>query len=417
VGNEQALMEFGHVRSVLRTRRQQDVNAVVHAVFEQVRSQPQIERLFAKYIYATTHHYHPKLQAFAWRKDAESLLAGISHEPRASIGFEGQSPGTKLWLYLNCAEEIVTERVDGKQRKVPKASDSSVVNLGADVRFFIDPSFVEAYLAVLSALFVIMQGEYGYAEHVSLKHGNDYDRLHRNPYEPSFITWANCFGPDLVAQFGRERLRNTPAFAVRELPGGSFMVLTSNSPLRQPMAEAQDRIAQVAAHLNVRSPSARADYANVVAFTAQQAAVEEQIKREVEQRFRELREQTLVQMQRYADGCAMGAQRFWGASLDFTPQSLVRVDLLIASGYGSKESQDTIDTAVQAFGAYVGEVVRRSLGGTWLTEENNGEPILVGVGPARKRVEPFCIVREYLQLDRQNSSDLAAWFGKLQAEH
>ena len=86
-------------------------------------------------------------------------------------------------------------------------------------------------------------------------------------------------------------------------------------------------------------------------------------------------------MKAYAnDAVAVAGRR--GVVLDFTEESLARVDELLGreSFIGktprtpeSDEDEKTLWSCSKAFGAYVGEVVIRTMGGTWI-----GEPIAQG---------------------------------------
>jgi hypothetical protein len=54
-----------------------------------------------------------------------------------------------------------------------------------------------------------------------------------------------------------------------------------------------------------------------------------------------------------------------GMSPDYTPESLAKVDVLLAN-YGHSEGNDDAHRGlVQLVGAYFGEVLRRNLGGNW----------------------------------------------------
>lgn len=66
-----------------------------------------------------------------------------------------------------------------------------------------------------------------------------------------------------------------------------------------------------------------------------------------------------------------------GMDLDFTEESLVKVDQLLAGVKADLANQkpqvrdDYSWTIAQLFGAYLGEVVIQSLGGEWRSEEHN----------------------------------------------
>lgn len=402
-----------NISGILRTRRRQDVEATTRAVLERVGNDPAFAPLVNSYIYSTLHHYRPKFDPFDWQTTPQALLADLVSEPRASLSLKGPDPGGHLALHFNCENEIVKEKVDGKRRNVPKASDRSAASIYASARYFVDPAFVQAYLDLASDLFEIIEGEYGYAKHLSIRHGNDFDRIHRDLLDPDFVTWANFFGPELVARLGHERLLSAPAYQVRELPGGSVVLTVAASPLEQLEPEVQECIARVKAHLGILSPSERAAPEELVAFEARSAASEAEMKRRVEEAFRQAREKTAAEMQRQAEGCVEGVRQFWGERLDFSPQSLAVVERLIQTGFGSEPDEETIATAVQAFGAYAGEVARRTFGGVWHDEEMKGQPILLNVGNHSIRVEPFRVVSKRFGHRHGRENDLFAWYRKI----
>ncbi len=401
------------ISSILRTRRRQDAEATTQAVLERVGKDPAFAPLVNSYIYSTLHHYRPKFGPFDWQTTPQALLTDLANEPRASLSLKGPDPGGHLALDLNCEDEIVKEKVDGKRRNVPKASDRSTAGIYASARHFVDPAFVQAYLDLAGDLFEIIEGEYGYSKHLSVRYGTNFDRIHQNFFEPWFITWANLFGPGLVARLGRERLLSAPAYQVRELPGGSIVLTVAASPLEQLEPDVQERIARVKTHLGILSPSERAAPEELAAFEARRAAAEAEMKRRIEEAFRQAREQTAAEMQRQAEGCVEGARQFWGERLDFSPKSLAVVDRLIRTGFRAQEDRETIHTAIQAFGAYVGEVVRRVLGGVWQDEEMKGQPVLLNVGKGSLRVEPVRAVSKRFEHRHEGEYELLTWYKKI----
>lgn len=402
------------IHGVIRTHRLQLVEDTARTALERIAADSVIAPLFKRYWHGTQHHYPRKRLPLDWQTMSATVLADLINEPRAIILLEKSYPNSiTLELLLNCKEEIVKERVDGKVRSVPKASDTSTVALHADGHFFTAPNFSKAYLSLLSNLCEIIGGEYGWAEHGGIEHANEFDRVRSSFFEPSRITWANFLGPELVERLGRNRVLTTPAYHIRELSGGGVVLTVCASPLKQLQPEVQARIAQVKAHLGIRNPSELAAPEEVAAFEARMAARQAEMKQSVEDAFRQAREQTTVQMQRQAEGCVKGVQQFWRVRLDYSPQSLAVVDRLIATRIDPNEDAETIATAVQAFGAYVGEVVRRSLGGVWHDEEMKGRPILLQVGTQKQRLAPFFIVQDCFQHREQKSGTLEAWYQSL----
>ncbi len=387
----------GRVHGVLRTQRRQHVGTTIPVVLRRLADDVIFTGLLDQYVYATPHHYRPKSEHLDWALDAAALLPDIVGEDRCSLTVKGSASRVSLHLQVNCEDEIVQEKVDGKRRKVPKASQSSLAAVAVSADRFIVAEFAEAYLSLLGDLFDLIAGHYGWAEHGTVKHGNDYDRIHANLFEPEHITWANFFGPALVERIGSQRFLSAPAYSLRELPGGGIVLTTAANPLQQLEPEVQERIAHVKAHLGITSPSERATPQELADFQARSAASDAAMRKRVEEAFQQARAQTAAEMQRQAEGCVQGTAQFWGERLDFRPESLETLDRVIASGFGPNEEPETIETAVQAFGAYVGEVVRRHLGGVWHDEEMKGQPVLLQVGPRKERVEPFKLARRRFQ--------------------
>lgn len=400
-----------YIHSVLRTYQPQSVPETTRAVLDRVGHDPAFAPLISSCAFLGLYHsYKPKRGAFDWRKTVNVLLEGLKNEPRVALFLGGGYLSAKLNFFLNCEEEIIREKIGGKRRNAPRPSDISSASVDVGAQHFTDPAFIQSYLALLSDLFEIIGGEYGYAEHLSISHGTDFDRVRSDFFNPWFITWANFFGPGLVSRLGRDRLLSAPAYAVHELPGGSILLTVAASPLEQLQPEVQDRIARVKAHLGIRSPSEQASPEELAAFEARAQARQAEMKQRIEAAFRRAREETAAEMHRQAEGCVQGVHRFWGETLDFSPESLQVVDRLIATGFNAQEDNETIQTAVQAFGAYVGEVVRRHLGGVWHDEEMKGQPVLLQVGRGQQRLKPFEAVRRRFEERQGRGFTLAQWF-------
>jgi hypothetical protein len=282
-------------------------------------------------------------------------------------------------------------------------------------RAFADVGISGHYLNLLGDLFVIIGARYGFAGHNALDRGNDFDRIMRNPAEPTFLAWANLFGPDLVADFGLERALSAPAHKVRELSNGGVLLTMAANPMEELDPEVQARIAAAKAHLGILSPSERASPDEVRAFAERSAQRQVEMKGRVEQAFREAQEKLAAEMQRQAEGCVAGARQFMGVEMDYGPASLGSVSRLLATHFGPAEEEETKAGAVQAFGAYAGEVVRRSLGGVWHDEEMRGQPVLLKVGPAQQRADPFAAVRGCVVHGGAQGFRLEEWYAALKA--
>lgn len=405
-----SVRDFVDVLGTIRTREQQDVPGVTRAILERIALEDTFVSKLQHFVYMTRRQSLSEFAAVDWSDAPSQIAADLSGESRALLHLRGTTPGMKLWISLHCTRKAVSEIVDGSRREVPEPSQDSVVSLSAAAKFFADPTFAEAYVRLLADVFGIVHGAYGYAQHTGVKHGNDFDRVNRDLYQPSFLKWLNFFGPDLVAQFGRVRLLSAPAFDTLEMPSGGVQLRISRSPLEQLAPEVRERMTRVQAHLGIQRPSERLGPDAMTAFGAVQSARDAEMRRRVGRIVRDSPQKAAVEMQRQAEGCAMGARRFWGVSLDFGPDSLALADGLITTGFSADESQSTIETAIQAFGAYLGEVTRRTLGGVWRDAEMSGQPMLQEIGPAKLSADPFQAVRQRFENRHTGGPDLPAWY-------
>jgi hypothetical protein len=74
----------------------------------------------------------------------------------------------------------------------------------------------------------------------------------------------------------------------------------------------------------------------------------------------------------FAEKAVESARKFAGIELDFTPESLKRVDQLLDGWHGQGQTCQSMPTTVYLFGSYLGEVIIRNHGGRWrVTAEVN----------------------------------------------
>lgn len=92
----------------------------------------------------------------------------------------------------------------------------------------------------------------------------------------------------------------------------------------------------------------------------------------------------------------------FGVTLDFTPVFLESLDrLLTLLGHYSTWPPDRVDETVIAFGSYVGETIRRTLGATWLRQ---GESyVLSDVAGSAAVIRPFEKIKRRIQLGAEES--------------
>jgi hypothetical protein len=388
------------------TRQPLVVDLALSKLLADVAQETPLTTYLDSYTYTALHLRQQQRMAFEWQSTPLELTEKFQNEARLSLLLinRKRKPDVYLHLCLNSEDEIVTERVEGRKRKVPKASDSSRVSMTADTYLFQDMTFTRAYINTASHAFIHTQGYYGRYSHARVQYDNDMDRVYGDRFMPRYITWCNLFGPALVEQLGRQRILNAPAHEVVELAGGGIMVLACANPLDELQPEVQERIAAIKQHLGILSPSERATPEERAAFEARTAQGQAKMKERIATAFREANEQTASEMVRLAEGCVRGVRHIWDLELDFSPASLQLVDEIIQHGFAAEEDEDTIEQAVVALGSYVGEVIRRWQGGKWRDVHFNGVPTLTAIGSQRRELNPFHLIRQRLKNRQQPAS-------------
>jgi hypothetical protein len=394
------------ILGALRSQQRLSPATVTAAILSTAANNSAFAKFLDSYRYTATRTRQQSLVSLDWQTTISTLVKTFQDEPRISLSIVNRKrkPDTVLRLFLNAEDELVSERIQGRKRKVPKASDSSSCNLRADAYLFQQESFTQAYIELVGASFDHLQGHYGWCRHISVRYDNDMDRVYGDRFMPRYITWCNLFGPALVEQLGRQRILNAPAHEVVELAGGGIMVLACANPLDELQPEVQERIAAIKQHLGILSPSERATPEERAAFEARTAQGQAKMKERIATAFREANEQTASEMVRLAEGCVRGVRHIWDLELDFSPASLQLVDEIIQHGFAAEEDEDTIEQAVVALGSYVGEVIRRWQGGKWRDVHFNGVPTLTAIGSQRRELNPFHLIRQRLKNRQQPAS-------------
>jgi hypothetical protein len=85
------------------------------------------------------------------------------------------------------------------------------------------------------------------------------------------------------------------------------------------------------------------------------------------------------QMQQLADNSIVATKEKFGVSLDFTENSLKQFEILLQQAHERYKqvssigisSNIPIESTVQAWGSYLGEVIRRSFKGDWIVDQKN----------------------------------------------
>ncbi|NOK06093.1 MULTISPECIES: hypothetical protein [Myxococcus] len=247
------------------------------------------------------------------------------------------------------------------------------------------------------------------------------------------LFWLNVFGPKLVENVGRERMLSTPVHLVEELPNGSVLLVLWPTPAE--FASDEARVAQARAHVHLRPDL---DFDTVLRTLRERSAalvpVESRFHPDVapflsrltdefaiSERQRKIAEFNAFQppvpdewlpvalpsdvanpervLESYGDlseSLVAALHTKVPSIMDETAESLTDLDLFFwREDFPERYERHLIDGhTAPALGAYLGDVLVRRLGGTWVLRQKMEES-QVRVG---KRVWlPFLRARRYMQ--------------------
>lgn len=116
-----------------------------------------------------------------------------------------------------------------------------------------------------------------------------------------------------------------------------------------------------------------------------------------------------------ANSAVEHARKYWSTELDFSPRSIEDVELILARMHDSiprkiyeklykrGPTPDQMATISLAYGAYLGEIIRREFGGTWRNDDVNGEPAIALVfSPQTKLFPPAKVWKRLNRGDEDN---------------
>jgi hypothetical protein len=89
----------------------------------------------------------------------------------------------------------------------------------------------------------------------------------------------------------------------------------------------------------------------------------------------------------YAEEHVRVVRQLTGLQLDYSPASLAACDRLVDEGWGGQLPRQ-LEAAVNLFGAYLGEVIVRTLGGRWEVDDRFGVCV-VGLRGTEARAMPL----------------------------
>ena len=117
-----------------------------------------------------------------------------------------------------------------------------------------------------------------------------------------------------------------------------------------------------------------------------------------------------AELQRLAQSHVDLAATRFGLALDYSEESLSQTDAAISQHLADGNA---LDDTLLTHGAYVGETLRRRLGGVWVQDER-GVALLEGIGAAGLSASPFSWVQA--RFANGMADALAARFGSLQQQ-
>ncbi|AFE07598.1 hypothetical protein COCOR_07555 [Corallococcus coralloides DSM 2259] len=246
------------------------------------------------------------------------------------------------------------------------------------------------------------------------------------------VCWLNVFGPKLVETVGRERVLSTPAHRVEELPNGSVLLVLR--PTAADFASDEARVAQARAHVHLRpdldfdtvlrtlrersaalapvEPHFHPDLAPLLSRLPDEFALSERQRKIAEfNAFRppepeewlpapldsnvEAPTQFTSGYGDLSEGLVAALHSQVPSLFDATPASLTELDFYFwRENFPERYKRDLIDEhTAPALGAYLGGVLVKHLGGTWVPRQKLEES-QVRVG---QRVWlPFLRARRYM---------------------
>ena len=271
--------------------------------------------------------------------------------------------------------------------------------------------------------------------------GRDERTSRRDGFDKIYeVCWLNVFGLKLVETVGRERMLSTPAHRVEELPNGSILLVTW--PTAANFSSDEARVAQARAHVHLRpdldfdtvlrtlrersaalapvEPNFHPELAPLLSRVLDRAPIHERQRKIAElNAFRPPVPEEWLPVGLPADVENLERVRSYYGDLaeslvaalhtkvpsifDATPESLTDLDFYFwRENFPERYERDLIDQhTAPALGAFIGGMLVRRLGGTWVPRQMMEES-QVRVG---KRVWlPFLRARRYMQ-SRQSLLD------------
>jgi len=238
------------------------------------------------------------------------------------------------------------------------------------------------------------------------------------------IDWINVFGPPYVEKFGKEFLLGAPAHREEAVEGHLIVYQPTKGffpwEAAEPSPAAVERY--FTSHPDIPWVEYRPWLKQALASGDESPGIRSLARAKDERKGRGLfsrlagegkakvrgktaRWMTVEGLRGVAESTARDARLTLGLELDFSPGSLRVLDEAIDRFFRSKEP--LVATTVLSFGAYVGEVVIRSLGGRWQPAAAWDDCAVVDIGPI---AEMFPMRRVAKRFEEGEEASLAFWY-------
>ncbi|WP_408891530.1 hypothetical protein ACJ2CR_18905 [Myxococcus faecalis] len=362
-------------------------------------------------------------RAIEERRDEYGSIIGLFHAPL---------PAVSLVLNLALAREQSSVRASLDVQPLPFFEEKSSRSLVAVAR-----AWASQYACAHGAAHSSADEQLA----DSPNFGRDDREARRDGFDKVYeLFWLNVFGPKLVESVGRERMLSTPAHLVEELPNGSVLLVLWPTPAE--FASDEARLAQARAHVHLRpdldfdtvlrtlrersaalvpvEPRFHPDVAPFLSRLPDEFAISERQRKIAElNAFRppeseewlpaalptdvENPERVLESYGDLSEGLVAALHTKVPSIMDETAESLTDLDFYFwRDNFPERYERGLIDShTAPALGAYLGDVLVRRLGGTWVLRAKMEES-QVRVG---KRVWlPFLRARRFMQ-SRQSLLD------------
>ncbi|NOJ83432.1 hypothetical protein [Myxococcus xanthus] len=372
------------------------------------------------------------------RKYSREAVWRALEERRADYGtiiglFRSENPSLSLVLHLVPMDEQASLSID-----------LSIQPLSFFSKVEVSRSFIDAARAWASRYPSDYASAHSLADlglTASPSFGRDDATWKRDGFDKIYeLSWLNIFGPKLVESVGRERMLSTPAHLVEELPNGSILLVLW--PTAAEFASEEARVVQARAHVHLRpdldfdavlrtlrersaalvpvEPRFHPDVAPFLSRLPDEFAISERQRKIAElNAFRPPvpeewlpvahpsdvanPERVLESYGDLSEGLVAALHTKVPSIMDETAESLTDLDFYFwQENFPERYTRELIDShTAPALGVYLGEVLVRRLGGTWVLRQKVEES-QVRVG---KRVWlPFLRARRYMQ-SRQSLLD------------